>query len=70
MTKWEYKTLLLQNDNLDETEFKTVEFNCENSLSNFGKDGWELVSVVPYELPSKPINNKNTVKMFLKRPVE
>jgi len=70
MIRWEYRTEILQNDKEDQSDFNVVEINCEKSLSNFGEDGWELVSVVPYDMPNKPKNNRNTIKMFMKRPVE
>ena len=74
MKKWQYLTSIKTNSvhhyrpQLHYDFKKTEEDNCE-FMNRLGKEGWELVSVVPFSHPDLE-DNTHTVKEFYKREIE
>jgi hypothetical protein len=59
MTRWEYYCF----------QANTIKMESDRKLYRLGRDGWELVSVVPVEL--KPVNQEwPGFWYFFKRPLE
>ncbi len=46
LQQWEYKTLVLEAKKMNDPRYV-------DPLDNLGTDGWELVSMTPYDLTSK-----------------
>jgi hypothetical protein len=60
MQRWEYRIRKTDLKSLSQSSFLELE---QMRLTEYGEDGWELISVVPSQ-------NAEALILFLKRPVE
>jgi len=72
LVKWEYKTLRLEIKEtskgfLGTSYFQDIEEISKVDISQFGEEGWEMISVMPIHPPGVISGTSNAVAFF-KRP--
>jgi Domain of unknown function (DUF4177) len=71
-TRWEYHTLRLNIDMASDSWLslsyhQELDGSSEDEITRLGREGWELVSVLPLELPGITSGTRNAIAFF-KRP--